>query len=206
MRSHIWEKAMSISLNALFFSFAGVGVLAVTGCAPNAPVCTSEADTSCGGVPVPAITFLSPAGRIVGSPSFTLTVNGSDFIELSQVYWNGSPRTTTFVSATQLTAVIGPGDISSQGSAKVTVVNSSYTENLTITSNAVPFTITLNAPPVIQSIGPEHAASARPAFSLQVNGARFDPSSVVFMVEGSASGVFFEQAALAGMGHLRNMI
>jgi len=39
------------------------------------------------------------------------------------VQWNGSARTTTYVSPTQLTAAIGAADIASPGTASVTVVN-----------------------------------------------------------------------------------
>jgi hypothetical protein len=39
------------------------------------------------------------------------------------VNWNGSPRTTTYVSATSLKAAILSTDIASSGSAQVTVTN-----------------------------------------------------------------------------------
>ncbi|MCI0400489.1 MAG: IPT/TIG domain-containing protein, partial [Gammaproteobacteria bacterium] len=52
---------------------------------------------------------------------FTLTVNGSNFINGSVVRWNGADRTTTFVSATQLTATIPASDIATAGTAAVTV-------------------------------------------------------------------------------------
>jgi len=54
--------------------------------------------------PVPEITSLSPTGVTAGSGAFTLTVNGSGFINGSVVNFNGNARTTTYVSATQLTA------------------------------------------------------------------------------------------------------
>ena len=41
----------------------------------------------------------------------------------SVVSWNGANRTTTFVSATQLTAAIPAADIAATGSASVTVQN-----------------------------------------------------------------------------------
>ena len=42
---------------------------------------------------------------------------------VSGVRWNGEDRTTTFVSATQLTTAITAGDIAAPGTASVTVQN-----------------------------------------------------------------------------------
>jgi subtilisin len=72
--------------------------------------------------PFPAIGSLSPVATQAGGPAFTLTVNGSGFVPSSSVRWNGSPRATTFVNATRLTAAIGAADIAAIGSASVTVV------------------------------------------------------------------------------------
>ncbi|MGA2606727.1 MAG: choice-of-anchor D domain-containing protein [Terriglobia bacterium] len=77
------------------------------------------------GNPVPAITSLSPSSTSAGSTAFTLTVNGSNFVSSSVVRWNGSDRTTTFVSATQLHAAIPASDIVTGGTAQITVFNPS---------------------------------------------------------------------------------
>ena len=55
---------------------------------------------------VPTITSVAPASVVVGSPNTTLTVNGTDFAADCTIRLNGTTRTTTFVSDTQLTAVI----------------------------------------------------------------------------------------------------
>ena len=47
---------------------------------------------------------LVPTAVVPGGPDFTLTVNGAGFVPGAVVHWNGSPRPTTFVSNTQLTA------------------------------------------------------------------------------------------------------
>jgi hypothetical protein len=74
--------------------------------------------------PVPFIEQpLVPVSTAPAGPAFTLTVNGLGFLSTSTVNWNGSPRTTTFVSSTQLTAAISAADIASAGTASVTVVN-----------------------------------------------------------------------------------
>lgn len=60
---------------------------------------------------------------VPGGSSFTLTVNGDDFISTSTVNWNGSARTTTFISSRQLTATILASDIASAGTARISVTN-----------------------------------------------------------------------------------
>lgn len=52
---------------------------------------------------IPTITGLSPNSVTAGAAAQTLTVNGANFISSSVVNFNGTVRTTTFVSATQLT-------------------------------------------------------------------------------------------------------
>jgi hypothetical protein len=75
-------------------------------------------------VAVPSITSVTPSSKIAGTGAFTLTVNGADFVSgISTVKWNGSNRTTTFVSSTQLTAAILATDITSSGTAAITVAN-----------------------------------------------------------------------------------
>jgi hypothetical protein len=86
----------------------------------------------------PTTTSIAPASATAGGVGFTLTVNGTNFYSgISTVQWNGSPRSTTFVSNTELTATISAADIASSGTASVTVLN---TGNATA-SNAQTFTI-----------------------------------------------------------------
>jgi hypothetical protein len=74
--------------------------------------------------PVPYIDApIVPAAAAPGAAGFTLTVNGSGFVASSVVQWNGTPRATTFVSATQLTATILATDLVNAGTAVVTVVS-----------------------------------------------------------------------------------
>jgi hypothetical protein len=71
--------------------------------------------------PKPAITSLSPPSATHGGAGFTLTVNGTGFISSSVVDWAGSPRATTYVSSTEVTATITAADIAKAGTFKVTV-------------------------------------------------------------------------------------
>ena len=66
---------------------------------------------------------LVPDAASPGSPGFTLTVNGTEFVAGSTVNWNGVALATTFVSAHQLTAAVPAADVASPGTAAITVVN-----------------------------------------------------------------------------------
>ncbi|MEP7342740.1 MAG: IPT/TIG domain-containing protein [Acidobacteriota bacterium] len=128
--------------------------------------------------PTPAITSLNPTSALVGGAAFTLTVNGSGFVNGSTVRWNGSARTTIFVSANQLTAQIPGSDIATTGTASITVVNSAPGGG---TSNSVNFTISQaqNPVPTVTSISPLVAIAGGAAFTLTVNGTNFINGSSV---------------------------
>ncbi len=125
--------------------------------------------------PVPAISSISPTSAIPGGASFTLTVNGSNFVSTSKVHWNNSLLTTTFVSSTQVTATVPSADIKNGGTASVTVVNAAPGGG---TSNAMTFTIN-NPVPAITSISPSSATAGGPAFTLTVTGSNFVSGSKV---------------------------
>ena len=97
--------------------------------------------------PVPTIANVSPTGGVAGGAGFTLTVNGSSYINSSVVRWNGSDRVTTFVSPSQITAAITQADIGSAGSANVTVFNPTPGGG---ESSAVSFTINNPGPPKLE--------------------------------------------------------
>ncbi|MGO9588892.1 MAG: beta strand repeat-containing protein [Candidatus Acidiferrales bacterium] len=74
--------------------------------------------------PVPLINQpLAPTAAVPGGAAFTLTVNGTGFVSGSIVQWNGSPRATTFVSNSQLTAAILASDLTTATTAIVTVLS-----------------------------------------------------------------------------------
>ena len=83
-------------------------------------------------VALPQITSLAPSSRIAGTGAFTLTVNGLNFTPASVVNWNGAPRTTTYVSATQVTAAITAADIIASGTANITVANGAAISNTAV--------------------------------------------------------------------------
>ena len=117
--------------------------------------------------PAPTVTGLSPSYSTAGGAAFTLTVSGSNFLSGAKVRWNGSDRTTTFGSATQLQANILATDIAAAGTVSVTVLNSDGG-----LSNAMAFTVWA-PPPTVMSLSPSYATAGSTAFTLTVNGSNF---------------------------------
>ncbi|MGA7572657.1 MAG: Ig-like domain repeat protein, partial [Terriglobales bacterium] len=66
---------------------------------------------------------LSPPSVAPGSGAFTLTVTGTGFAPTAVLNWNRSPRLTSVISSTLLTATINPSDVAKAGTGWVTVTN-----------------------------------------------------------------------------------
>jgi hypothetical protein len=73
--------------------------------------------------PTPTLAALSPATLAAGGPDFILTVTGTGFVPGSTVQWNDTPRLTTFISGTTLTATIYASDIAAGGAVHVDVIS-----------------------------------------------------------------------------------
>lgn len=98
----------------------------------------------------PTTASISPSSATAGSGSFTLTVDGTNFISgLSTVTWNGNDKTTTFVNSTQLTASIDAADVASAGTANVGVT----TTGAASPSNTQTFTINAAGAPSLSITG-----------------------------------------------------
>ncbi|HUO38660.1 MAG TPA: beta-propeller fold lactonase family protein, partial [Mycobacterium sp.] len=131
---HITTSDTAAKLPANATLAQGVGTFTVTfNTAGNQTITASDTvgDASSGTspavsvkpIPVPTIVSLSPAMTGTGGAGFTLIVNGSNFVPTSVVQWNGSNRTTAFVSSSRVTAQILATDIATAGAATVTVFN-----------------------------------------------------------------------------------
>ena len=75
--------------------------------------------------PNPVISSLSPTSATVGGPAFTLTVNGTGFASGAVVVFDNTSATTTFVSSSQLTAMVPANLIANAHTATVQVSNPS---------------------------------------------------------------------------------
>jgi hypothetical protein len=114
----------------------------------------------------PAISSLSPASAVPGGETFTLTVNGTNFVSGdTTVQWNGSTLSTTFVSATEVTASVTPDLIATAGIAAVTVMNTGGAP-----SNGVGFPI--RSGPAAASVSPGGGYGSSQSFTFTFS----DPS------------------------------
>jgi hypothetical protein len=96
-----------------------------------------------------SLSGLSPNSATAGGPSFTLTVNGSGFLIDSNVVWNGTLLTTSYVNGNQLVASVPAYLIASQGIANVAVQNRGGA-----TSSALAFSINAAASPLTITTSP----------------------------------------------------
>jgi hypothetical protein len=131
--------------------------------------------------PAPVLGSISPNSVQAGSAAITLTVNGSSFVSGSIVRVNGSNRTTTFVSSTQLTAAIPASDLATGAQLSITVFTPTPGGG---TSAAATLTVS-NPVPSISSISPSTITLVvGNSFTLTVNGSGFINGSTV-EVDGS---------------------
>jgi YVTN family beta-propeller protein len=131
--------------------------------------------------PAPAISGLVPTSIAAGGSTFTLAVQGSNFVGGSVVEWNGSARPTT-VFGDSVSAQISASDVAQAGTAVITVFSPAPGGG---TSNAMSFTIGTDPVPAANFFDPNCAPVGAQAFTLWVNGSNFIPGSVV-MWNGSA--------------------
>src|SRR5438132_1552101 len=127
--------------------------------------------------PMPAISSLAPASASAGAAAQTLTINGSGFMAASTVTYDGTARTATYVSASQLTIQLSAADQMTAGSYAVVVTNPAPGGG---TSNTVNFTVTASNPmPAVTSLSPPSATAGAAGQTLTINGSGFMATSTV---------------------------
>ncbi len=88
--------------------------------------------------PSPSISSLSPNSAAHGTSDLQIRVGGSGFVSTSTVEFNGNFCATAFVSSSQLVALVQAANVTTAGTANVTVVNPAPGGGA---SNQEPFTI-----------------------------------------------------------------
>lgn len=112
-----------------------VTLVAVSVLALSVSSCGSYSARTMNGMGSAMIADLMPASAVAGMTGFVMTVNGSGFGSDAVVYWNGSPRTTTYITGNQVMAAISAADVASKGTIPVYVLTAGHT------SNTVNFTV-----------------------------------------------------------------
>lgn len=94
---------------------------------------------------LPAITQLSPATAMAGSPGFTLLINGTELAGDSIALWNGDARPTNHIDGTSVQVMIGAADLAAAGVVRVEMAHNNGS-----TSNPLLFTVTNPQPTITQ--------------------------------------------------------
>jgi trimeric autotransporter adhesin len=170
---------LTAAIAAADIATAGTAQVTVTNPAPGGGISSALSFTvTATNNPSPTITSLSPNSATPGGAAFTMNVNGTNFISNSVVNWNGSARTTTFVSTTQISAAITATDIVASGTAQVTVTNPApgggTSPPTVFDTNPV-----ANPVPAVSNVLPTSATAGGAAFTLTVNGSNFIATSAV---------------------------
>lgn len=96
-------------------------------------------------VATPTLVSVSPTSKVAGSAAFPLTITGTNFTNASLVQWNGVALTTTYVSATQLTANVPAANVATAGTYNITIATGNAV------SNAQPFYVDAAGVPSIST-------------------------------------------------------
>jgi trimeric autotransporter adhesin len=126
--------------------------------------------------PAPTISSVSPASELLGTAAPVVTVTGTGFVSSTVINVNGTARTTTFVSPTQISATLTAADVSVAGALLLTAMNPTPGGG---TSTAASFVV--NNPPVgtIQLQPSVLTAGATSPATITITGSNFVPASVV---------------------------
>ena|GEM_PF-1037055 len=114
----------------------------------------------------PSIASLSPSSIAARGPAFTLAVFGTNYLAGATVSWGATALSTTFVSATQLTATVPASLIANAGDASITVTTSAGT-------SAPVFFSVVSMTPSITGLSPSSGARGS---SVTVTGSYFGVS------------------------------
>ncbi len=125
--------------------------------------------------PAPQVTSISPAGANAGAATLTLTVNGAGFVPSSRVRWGSTLLTTTFSSATRLTATVPASLMATGGTFPISVSTPAPGGG---TSGSVNFVVR-NPVPRLTSLAPAAVKAGSAQFTLTVTGSGFVRTSRV---------------------------
>jgi hypothetical protein len=164
-----YTNSTTLSASVPASSIASAGTVSVTVYNPTPGGGTSSGVTFTINNPAPALSGLNPNAVTAASGGFTLTVNGSGFVNTSTVRWNGANLATTFVNPGQLTAAVPAGNLTASGTVAITVYSPTPGGG---TSGAQTFTIN-NPIPAVSGLNPSSAIAGGASFTLTVNGSNF---------------------------------
>lgn len=123
--------------------------------------------------PVPLLNNLSTTSVVAGAPGFTLTITGYNFLSSTQVLWNGSLRTPTIVSGSELNIPVSAADLLTSGTVNVQLANG------TAKSSIATLTIIPLAAFTFTDISPHHVGAGGGPFYVSAVGNGFTSTSAI---------------------------
>ncbi len=124
--------------------------------------------------PRPTLDALLPASAQAGSGALTVVVKGTNFVAGAKAYVNDAPRTTTFVSASEIKVDLTADDLQSTGDRTLKIVNPAPGGGDGYNSaifKVMP--VGENPKPSVAYINPQSVPADVPQFTLQVHGSGF---------------------------------
>jgi uncharacterized repeat protein (TIGR01451 family) len=166
---------LTFQLTATDQAAAATLAITVTNAAPGGGTSTAANLVVSLPTPTPTITSVSPTQLVLGSPDSTIVITGTGYTTKSVVLWNGTALTTTYSAATRLLALVPAAQITTVGTASVTVTTPTATP---AASNAVSLAIVVPPAPTLTSISPA-AAAINTAAQITLYGTNFTAASTV---------------------------
>jgi hypothetical protein len=182
LRSATFTSATSMKVALASTDLANAGSLAITAVNPGPGGGVSAMSALAINNPAPGAITLTPSSGTTGAGASQLSVAGSNFVPGTLVYLNGQPRTTTYVSGTQLVASLTSADLAAAGSLSIVATNPGPGGGST---PAVSFAVKNPAPGSINVTPNLVSTGTTTATPITVTGANFVPSTVV-QVNGDA--------------------
>lgn len=146
--------------------------------------------------PAPTLASVAPATTLQGSDDTTITLGGTGLTPTTVVTLDGTNLATTYVSATQIRAVIPKARLATAGTAAVGVTTPPPGGG---TSNTLVFTITAtqqNPLPSVASVDPNSASPGASDTQVTITGTNFIASSKVVIGQQELSAVFVSATEL----------
>jgi hypothetical protein len=114
----IWLKT-KFCRSVQLISFICISILWSSGCGES----TIDPEPELAPLPIPSIEWMSPQVAVVGTTDLKLIIHGERFVPESIVQWGGMDRSTTFISPTEISALIPASDMVKDHVIKVSVLN-----------------------------------------------------------------------------------
>jgi uncharacterized protein (TIGR03437 family) len=132
------------------------------------------------GSAAPVLSTMTPTSANAGNQGLTITLTGTNFVPGATVAFGGTTLATTYVSPTQLTAVLPSGALAAAGTFQVTVTNP---DQAATASNPLVFVVasvkTPNPVPAINTLSPSAAVAGASPITVLINGTGFVAGSTV---------------------------